>query len=58
MTLIPSPVINAAGFWRWFTTFAPADVYDHRLYEILMKNDNESLAWDERKLMVRMSINY
>ena len=58
MALIPSPVINKEGFWRWFITFAPADLYDHRLYEILMKRDNESLTWNEKKLMVRMSVIY
>ena len=52
MALIPSPVINASGYWRWFITFAPADLYDHRLYEILMKVDEKNTSWDEKKILV------
>lgn len=52
LALIPSPVINADGFWRFFITFAPADVYDSLLYEILCKTDNENWTWSERRLKV------
>jgi hypothetical protein len=53
MALIPSPVINSVGYWRWFITFAPADLYDHRLYEILCKTDTED-TWAERQIKVNV----
>ena len=52
MALIPSPVINADGYWRWFITFAPADLYESRLYEIACKEYNENYTWKERQTKV------
>jgi hypothetical protein len=54
MALIPSPVINGEGFWRWFITFAPADLYDNRFYEITSKTFDESITWKERQTKVRL----
>jgi hypothetical protein len=56
LALIPSPIINATGYWRWFIMFAPADLYDHRLYEILMITDDDNLKWDEKKQLVSNAI--
>ena len=36
MAMIPSPLITSQGSWRWFVTMAPADLHEHRLFEILM----------------------
>lgn len=52
MALIPSPVINGDGFWRWFITFAPADLYDNRLYEIISNTNDETNTWSQRQLKV------
>jgi hypothetical protein len=52
MALIPSPVINGEGFWRWFITFAPADLYDNRLYEIISKTYDETRTWSQRQIKV------
>ena len=54
--LIPSPVVNAEGYWRWFITFAPADLYEKSLFEITSRTDNENYTWDERRLKVRRTI--
>jgi hypothetical protein len=56
MALIPSPVINGEGFWRWFITFAPADLYDNRLYEIISKTFDETSTWEERQLKVNVLV--
>lgn len=53
MALIPSPVVNADGYWRWFITFAPADLFDNRLFEITRKIDNEDFTWEEKYHQVR-----
>lgn len=53
MALIPSPVVNAKGYWRWFITFAPADLYENRLFEITCKDDNENYTWLEKEAKVR-----
>lgn len=52
MALIPSPVVNANGYWRWFITFAPADLYENRLYEITCKDDTEDYTWEEKEAKV------
>jgi hypothetical protein len=52
MALIPLPVINGEGFWRWFITFAPADLYDNRLYEIISKTYDETRTWSQRQIKV------
>jgi len=36
LCMISSPVVIADGDWQYFLTFAPADVYDHKLFDILI----------------------
>jgi len=37
LSLISSPVIDAIGTFRWFLTFAPAEMYEQSLYSMLVK---------------------
>ena len=53
MAMIPSPIINAHGYWRWFLTFAPADLYDNRLFEIAIAPEINEWSWKERQIQVR-----
>ena len=55
MAMISSPIINKEGCFRWFTTFAPADLYENRLMEIVQdviidESDNAWLARSEKVL--------
>jgi hypothetical protein len=52
MAMIPSPIITARGYWRWFITFAPADNYESLLFETVMRDDAEQITWDERRQQV------
>lgn len=38
LSLLSAPVIVAEGNWSYFLTFAPADVYDHKLFDILIES--------------------
>ena len=53
MAMIPSPIIEKIGHWRYFITFAPADLYENRLFEIVIKSDNENYTWNEKNEKVR-----
>lgn len=64
MALLPSPIIAKEGTWRWFSTFAPADLYENRLFEILSEIENPEdykgressalkLTQDERTKLLR-----
>jgi hypothetical protein len=52
--LIGSPLLNIDGTWRWFITFAQADVYEPRLYKIYLDDysgqKNLNWYWSERQL--------
>lgn len=48
LAMIASPILNELGSWRWFVTFAPADNYDIRLYEICMDGTSGRKTWNER----------
>lgn len=56
MAMLPSPIIEKQGHWRYFITFAPADLYENRLYEIVIKTDNENFTWKERNEKVKYTI--
>jgi hypothetical protein len=43
------------GTWRWFITFAQADVYEPRLYEISL--DNLKWFWSQRQKIAKGSTN-
>lgn len=55
MAMISSPVINKEGSFRWFTTFAPSDLYENRLMEIVQDVivDESKNAWIARMNKVR-----
>ena len=46
MAMLASPEIKSEGIWRWFLTITPNDLYDSRLYEILV--DDNDLSWKDR----------
>ena len=49
MSMLQAPTVQADGIWRWFITFSPADIYEPRLFEILLGNkENDHLDWSER----------
>jgi hypothetical protein len=54
MAMIASPIITKEGSFRWFTTFAPPDLYENRLMEIVQDVivDESSNAWVERMTKV------
>jgi len=35
LAMLTSNTINQHANWRWFVTFAPADVYESRLYDVI-----------------------
>ena len=35
LAMLTSNTINQQANWRWFVTFAPADVYESRLYDVI-----------------------
>ena len=35
LAMLTSNTITQHGIWRWFVTFAPADVYESRLYDVI-----------------------
>jgi len=35
LAMLTSNTINQQSNWRWFVTFAPADVYESRLYDVI-----------------------
>jgi hypothetical protein len=37
LCLLTAPVVVTKGDWQFFLTFAQADVYDHKLFDILME---------------------
>jgi hypothetical protein len=43
LCLLSAPVVLAEGDWRYFITFAPADVYDHKLFDILIEGTSINL---------------
>jgi hypothetical protein len=50
MALLPSPIVAKDGTWRWFSTLAPADVFENRLFEILAEvSENDGYDWKERE---------
>ena len=56
LSMLQAPTVQADGIWRWFITFAPADIYEHRLFEILVtyeSNDN-ILSWEERETKAKL----
>lgn len=55
MAMLPSPVITNENAWRYFITFAPADVYDPRLYDITIdeKLTDKEPQWPERQQKVQ-----
>lgn len=50
MAMIPSPIINDHGVWRYFFTTAPADLYENRLYEVIQSpiTDDNISSWNLR----------
>lgn len=50
MALLPSPIVAKDGTWRWFSTLAPADVFENRLFEILADvNEEDGYDWTARE---------
>jgi hypothetical protein len=49
MALLPSPVVARDGTWRWFSTMAPADVNENRLFEILAVSEKDGYDWKARE---------
>lgn len=41
LAMLTSNTINQHGTWRWFVTFAPADVYESRIYDVLTTPPHE-----------------
>jgi hypothetical protein len=35
LAMLTSNTVNQHATWRWFVTFAPADVYESRLYDVI-----------------------
>lgn len=56
MAMLPSPLITTDNTWRYFITFAPADVYDPRLYDITIDERMNQVvpSWDERMTTVKI----
>lgn len=52
LSMITSPVIVNHECWRWFLTFAFADLHESRLYEIVMPMIDQVLEYEERSNMV------
>jgi hypothetical protein len=55
MAMIASPIINKEGSFRWFTTFAPPDLYENRLMEIVQDViiDESNITWLARMKKVQ-----
>jgi hypothetical protein len=53
LSLVGSPLLKIDGTWRWFITFAQADVYEPRLYEICLEDNsgqvNHNWCWSDRQ---------
>jgi hypothetical protein len=51
LSMLSSPIVTSSGKdWRWFLTYAPADVYDNRLFEILIETlIDEQLGTEDEK---------
>lgn len=52
LAMIASPLLKELGSWRWFVTFAPADNYDMRLFEVCASKDSR-LSWQQRSKVAR-----
>jgi hypothetical protein len=57
--MVCSPLITSEGTWRWFLTLSPADVYDSKIFDILIDDDlndetsNFGIPYDVRHEKVR-----
>jgi hypothetical protein len=57
--MVCSPLITSEGTWRWFLTLSPADVYDTKIFDILIDEDlinetsNLEIPYDVRHEKVR-----
>jgi len=40
LSLVGTPLLKIDGTWRWFITFAQADVYEPRLHEICLEDNS------------------
>jgi len=61
LSMVSSPLITAQGSWRWFLTCAPADVYDHKIFDILIDDvidnqPNHEIPYDIRHSKVQIII--
>jgi hypothetical protein len=52
MAMVSSPVINNTAVWRWFLTFAYADLYESRLFELIVNDANYQMSIEEREELV------
>lgn len=55
LAILPSPLITAENVWRYFITFAPADVYEPRLFDITIDEEIQvpEPTWDHRRRKVK-----
>jgi hypothetical protein len=57
LAMITSFTILNNGCWRFFLTMTPKDLYDHNLYDIVMKNDfkkSDKLNLEERNDILKL----
>jgi hypothetical protein len=57
LSLVGSPLIKIDDTWRWCITFAQADVYEPRLYEICLEDNsghvNHNWCWSDRQRIAK-----
>jgi hypothetical protein len=63
LSMVSSPLITHEASWRWFLTCAPADVYDHKIFDILIDDiidnqPNHDIPYDIRHSKVRIIVCY
>lgn len=57
LSMICSPTVLSKATWRFFCTFAPADVYESRLFDIITNSDIRGLRAETQKVAAAESNN-